>query len=288
MKAEEDRLRLAAVQWDMRKVADFEEWFRRVEYFVTVAAADYAARLVLFPEYFSVPLLSSEPLRPAREAIRCLAAMTQEVNSAIGGLARRAGTWIVAGSQPVAEPDGIRNACFVFGPGGEVLRQDKRHITPWEREAWDVRAGREPELLEIAGVKTGVQICYDVEFPAASCALGDAGMELLLVPYCTDDRRGHLRVTRCAMARAVENQAVVVTAGCVGTLEGVETANLHYAESGVYTPLDWTFPREGIAALATPGVGELLVAEINRTDLRLSREGGTVTPLQDRRRAARS
>jgi predicted amidohydrolase len=162
-----------------------------------------------------------------------------------------------------------------------VWRQDKRHITPWERAAWDIRPGGAPGVLEIGGVKTGVQICYDVEFPDASLALARAGMELLLVPYCTDDRCGHLRVTRCAQARAIECQSAVVAAGCIGNLEGVETANIHHAESGVYTPVDFGFPRDGIAALATPGVEELVVAEIDLTALRRAREAGTVTPLQD-------
>jgi predicted amidohydrolase len=280
-----ERLRLGLVQWDMRRVDGFGEWLGRVRHFVSVAAADYGVRVVLFPEYFTVPLLSAEPPRPAQEAIRRLAGRTAEVNAALAELARGLGVWLVAGSQPVAEPGGLRNACFVFGPGGEDWRQDKRRITPWEREAWGIRGGgAAPELLGIAGCKAGVQICYDVEFPGPCCALGEAGMEVLLVPYCTDDRRGHLRVTRCAMARAVENQAVVAAAGCVGNLEGVETANIHYAESGVYTPVDLAFPRDGIAALATPGIEDLLVAEIDMAALRRSRAEGTVTPLRDRLR----
>lgn len=279
----DERLRLGLVQWDMRRVAGFAEWWGRVAHFVSVAVADYGVRVVLFPEYFTVPLLSAEAPRPAREAIARLAARTPEVNAALAGLARERGVWLVAGSQPAAEPGGLRNACFVFGPGGEEWRQDKRRITPWEREAWGIRGGGvAPEVWEIAGAKAGVQVCYDVEFPGPSCALGEAGMELLLVPYCTDDRRGHLRVTRCAMARAVENQAVVAAAGCVGNLEGVETANIHHAESGVYTPVDLGFPRDGIAALATPGIEELLVAEVDLGALRRSRAEGTVTPLRDR------
>ena len=194
-----ETLRVAAVQWDMRRVSSTEEWLARVDYFTSVAAADYAVRLVLFPEYFSLPLLAAEPPRPARTAIRRLAEQTAEITAELVAIARHRGIWLVAGSQPLAEPDGIRNVCFALGPQGERLRQDKQHITPWEREAWDIRGGAAPELWQIAGVPVGLQICYDVEFPDSSCWLGDAGMELLLVPYCTDDRRGHFRVTRCAM-----------------------------------------------------------------------------------------
>lgn len=277
-------MRTASIQWDMQRPASKEAFFERAAYFVETAATDYAAHVVVFPEYFTLPLLSLGPRRRALDSIRALAEETSGVKAALAELAVRHGVWIVAGSQPVIREGLLLNIAFVHGPEGELFEQAKLHITPWERHAWDVRGGEGLLVVDTGTVKFGVQICYDVEFPEPTRALADLGIELLVVPYCTDDRRGHLRVTRCAMARAVENQIGVVTAGCVGNLTRVPAANVHYAVSGAYTPVDLAFPNEGIAAEAEPAVEQLLIAEFDLAALRASRGDGTVTPLKDRRR----
>jgi len=277
-------MRIASVQWDMRRPESSDAFFERAAYFVETAVADYAAKLVVCPEYFTLPLLALERRMRAKDGIRTLAGRTEEVNARLAALAGGHGVWIVAGSQPVLRDGRLLNVAFVFGPRGERIEQPKLHITPWEREAWDVVGGEGLAVIDTGEVTFGVQICYDVEFPEPTRALAERGIELLVVPYCTDDRRGHLRVTRCAMARAVENQLAVVTAGCVGHLPRVPAANLHFAESGVFTPVDLAFPNDGIAALAQAGQEQLLIAEVDLGVLRASRGEGTVTPLKDRRR----
>jgi len=277
-------MRTASIQWDMQRPASAEAFFERAAFFVETAVADYAAHVVVFPEYFTLPLLSLGPRRRAMDSIRALATQTPEVTQVMADLARHHRVWIVAGSQPVVRDGTLFNIAFIHGPDGELHEQAKLHITPWERHAWDVRGGNELVVVDTGLVKFGVQICYDVEFPEPSRVLAERGIELLLVPYCTDDRRGHLRVSRCAMARAIENQIAVVTAGCIGTLTRVPAANLHYARSAAYTPVDLAFPPEGIAAEADPAVEQLLMAELDLAALRGSRGDGTVTPLKDRRR----
>lgn len=284
MHAAADRFRIASVQWDMARPSEADAFFERVEFFIATAAADYRADVVLFPEYFTLPLAALDEETDAPASIRKLAARTDEVNARLAGLAVTHRTWVVAGSQPVVRGAMLTNEAFVFGPDGEAFTQPKLHITPWERQAWGVVGGDALEVIDFGKVKAGVQICYDVEFPEPTRKLADAGMELLLVPYCTDDRRGHLRVTRCAMARAVENQIAVATAGCTGILRGVPAANVHHARSGVFTPVDLGFPWDGIAARAVECREELLIGEIDLTALRASRGEGTVTPLKDRRR----
>jgi predicted amidohydrolase len=129
-----------------------------------------------------------------------------------------------------------------------------------------------------------VAICYDVEFPEQIRALADAGAEVLCVPYCTDDANGHHRVTRCALARAVENTIYVVTAGGVGSIRNREGFAHHYAESVIATPCDVGFPADGILARALPGQAQCLVADLDLALLRKKRAAGTVLPLRDLRR----
>ncbi|HET9263292.1 MAG TPA: hypothetical protein VFO14_09625 [Vicinamibacterales bacterium] len=45
-----------------------------------------------------------------------------------------------------------------------------------------------------------------LEFAEIARAAARAGAHLLLVPSCTDDRQGFLRVRYCAHARAIGNQ----------------------------------------------------------------------------------
>lgn len=279
------RLRVACVPWRVGRVADFGAFADRVRYFVETAAADYGAELVLFPEFFTVPLLTTRaPMAPA-EGIRTLAReFTETFIDLMSGLAREHALYLVAGTHPAEQADGsLRNVSLIFRPDGSHATQPKLHITPWETETWGIAGGGSLAVVETPKARIGVLICYDVEFPEAVRALADAGVEVLLVPYCTDNRQGWLRVTKCAAARAIENQIYVATAGIIGQLEGVPGMNVHHGRAAVYTPSDFGFARDGIEAESDANVEALLIADLDLAPLRRSRSAGTVTPMNDRR-----
>ncbi|MCB1093458.1 MAG: carbon-nitrogen hydrolase family protein, partial [Verrucomicrobiae bacterium] len=269
----------------VRQVSDFEAFAGRVRFFVETAVADYHAEILVFPEFFTVPLLTTREPMNALEGIRFLAReFTAPLVGLFSGLAAEKGVHLVAGSHPVEQADGsIRNVSMIFRPDGSHVSQPKLHITPWEKETWSIAGGDSLVIVETAKAKFGVLICYDVEFPEAVRALADAGMELLLVPYCTDNRQGWLRVTKCAAARAIENQIYVATAGIVGNLEGVPGMNVHFGRAAVYTPSDVGFARDGVEAESDANLETLLVADLDFAPLRQSRSAGTVTPINDRR-----
>jgi predicted amidohydrolase len=139
-------------------------------------------------------------------------------------------------------------------------------------------------VVQTPKVRIGVLVCYDVEFPEAARYLVDQGVELLFVPYCTDNRQGYLRVTTCAAARAIENQIYVATAGVVGNLPDVPAMDIHYGRAAVFTPSDFEFARDGIQAEADPNIETLLVTDLDISNLYRSRANGSVTPMEDRRR----
>ncbi len=126
-------------------------------------------------------------------------------------------------------------------------------------------------------------ICYDSEFPEAARYLSDEGAEIIFVPYCTDNRQGYLRVRYCSQARAVENQIYVAMAGCVGNLPDVTNMHINYAQAAVFTPSDYQFSRDGIAAEADSNEETILVCDLDLDDLEEARNLGTVRPLRDRR-----
>jgi predicted amidohydrolase len=128
-----------------------------------------------------------------------------------------------------------------------------------------------------------VLVCYDAEFPELARYLADQGAMLLFVPYCTDDRRGFLRVRYCCHARAIENQIYVVMAGVCGNLPNVENMDVHYAESAILTPCDIPFARDGVAADTAANTETIAIADLNLTDLAVSRREGSVRNFLDRR-----
>jgi len=277
------KVRIACVQYQVRKIATFEDFANQVEYFVETAA-DYRADFVLFPEFFSVQLLSViEPL-PAVEGIQKLADdFTEPFIELMSRMASKYGVYIIGGSHPIQHGDKLQNECLIFDPDGRYIAQPKLHITPAEKRYWGISGGNELIVLPTPKAKIAVQICYDVEFPEASRYLADEGVEILFVPYCTDDRHGQLRVRKCAEARAIENQIFVATAGIIGNLPSVPAMDIHYGQAAVFTPSDFEFARDGIQAIADSNVETLLVTDIDTEDLYRSRASGSVTPRLDRR-----
>ncbi len=277
------KVRIACVQYKVRKIESFADFASQVEYFVETAA-DYRSDFVLFPEFFTVQLLSVfEPL-PAVEGIQRLAEeFTEPFIDLMSRLAKKYSLYIIGGSHPIKREGRLQNECLIFDPSGRYLAQPKLHITPSEHRYWGISGGNELVILPTPKARIAVQICYDVEFPEATRYLADQGVEILFVPYCTDDRHGQLRVRYCAQARAIENQIYVATAGIIGNLPSVQAMDIHYGQAAVFTPSDFEFARDGIQAIADSNVETLLVTDIDTEDLYRSRAAGSVTPRLDRR-----
>ncbi|HBD19754.1 MAG TPA: hypothetical protein DC063_06545 [Arenimonas sp.] len=278
------RVRVAVVQYGQRKVAGFDEFAAQVEEHVRVAA-DYGSDFVLFPELFTLQLLSAEPrmLSPA-EAIERLSEHTPDFTALLVRLATRYRIHVIGGTHPTRTEEGtLRNSCFIATRDGALHRRDKLHITPSEQGSWAVGGGDAADVLVTDAGPIGIMVCYDSEFPELGRHLADQGALMLFVPYCTDVRSGHLRVRYSCQARAVENQVYVVAAGNVGHCPGVANFDIQYAQSGVYTPCDFPFPPEGIAAEASAQVEQMLFADLDLAALLEARRNGTVKNLIDRR-----
>lgn len=277
------KVRVACVQYQVRKISSFEDFANQVEYFVETAA-DYHSDFVLFPEFFSVQLLSIlEPMSSVQGIRRLAKDFSEPFINLMSGLAQKYGVYIIGGSHPIEEEGELFNKCLIFDPEGRYISQPKLHITPAEKRYWGISGGNELVVLPTPKAKIAVQICYDVEFPEATRYLADQGVELLFVPYCTDDRHGLLRVRYCAQARAIENQIYVITAGVIGNLPSVPSMDIHYGQAAVFTPSDFAFARDGIQAIADSNVETLLVTDLDIEDLYRSRAAGSVTPRLDRR-----
>lgn len=274
------RVRIAAMQYLLRPISRFEEFATQVEFFVR-SAREYRCQFVLFPEYFSMQLLSflRDP-SPAR-AVRRLAQIAPEYEALFTRLAKESGLYIIGGTHPVIQSGELFNAAHLFTPNGQVFRQKKVHLTPTEKESYQMSRGHGFYCYHTDYGNIGILVCYDVEFPEAARVLAEAGMQILFVPSCTDERQGFCRVRYCAQARASENQIYVAMAGTVGNLPDVPCMATHYGQAGIFTPSDYFFARDGIAAEGNVNQEQMVISDVDLDLLDEQRVNGTVIPLKD-------
>jgi len=278
-----DRIRVAALQYFIRPVATFEQ-FRDQVVGLVETAADYRCHLMVFPEYFTSQLLTLGDIkRPMPEQIRGLARQVPRLVELMGELARKHRLHIVAGSIPVSgnSNDTVYNESFFFSPSGSHGVQGKLHMTRFETEEWRVSPRSTLKVFETELGRIAITICYDVEFPELARVAARAGAYILVVPSCTDDRQGFLRVRYCAHARAIENQMFVIQAPTVGSIPMVPAVSLNYGQASILTPSDFSFARDGILAEGTPNQEAMVIGELNLKTIAESRQDGTVLPLRD-------
>ncbi|MEV4348349.1 carbon-nitrogen hydrolase family protein [Actinoplanes sp. NPDC049596] len=181
-------------------------------------AAAGGAELAVLPEY--VDFLGPGERAPKPEG------SDGEFGAFFARAARELGIWVHAGSFHETGPDDRRtfNTSLVFSPSGELAaRYRKIHLYDVEiagrvsyQESRSVAPGEETVIAEIAGVPTGLSICYDLRFPELYRRLAVDGARILVVPaaFMMHTGRDHWEVL--LRARAIENQCYVVAAGQIG------------------------------------------------------------------------
>ncbi|WP_405579033.1 carbon-nitrogen hydrolase family protein [Streptomyces sp. NBC_01190] len=161
-------------------------------------AAGQGARLLVTSELFLTGYALGERLAARAEAAGGAA------ERRVAEIAARHRIGIVYG-MPERDGRAVFNTARFAGPDGEpTVAYRKAHLFgPYERGAFT--PGAEPVVqAELDGVRIGLLICYDVEFPEAVRAHALAGTELLAVP--TALMRPYEFVARTLVpARAYEN-----------------------------------------------------------------------------------
>lgn len=275
-------VRIGAVQWKMRPTRSLDDLYGQLEYFVD-AVSGYQADVVLFPEFFNGPMMAPWNDQGPAEAVRQLAGYTEAIRDRMSKLAVSYNINIIAGSMPEYDGEHLRNVCYLLRRDGTWDRQYKVHVTPDEKSYWGLTGGNRVQVFDTDFGKIGILICYDVEFPELPRLLAESGMNILFVPYWTDTKNAYLRVRRCSQARAIENECYVVISGSVGNLPKVENMDMQYSQAAVFTPSDFAFPHDAIAAESTANSETMLIADLDLDNLREIRSYGSVRNLADRR-----
>jgi nitrilase len=186
-------------------------------------AARAGARLLALPEYFCLMGQRDDDKLAIAEADG-----GGPIQDRLSALAREHAVWLVGGTLPIhaEEPGRVRNACCVYGPGGErVARYDKIHLFAFDngREHYDesrvLEAGSEPVTFEADGLRVGLSICYDLRFPELYRALMQPPCDLLVVPAAFTWTTGQAHWELLLRARAVENLCHVLASAQGGLHE---------------------------------------------------------------------
>ena len=281
-KVQARRVRVCAAQYNMRVIKSFEELEDSVEFFADTADSHHS-HFLLFPEYFTYQLLSYKKRLNMKEAAAVLARYTVRYIDMFKRYANKYNMYIIGGSHPVLRDGKYYNTAHLFTPSGNVYTQDKLHITPAERNEGGIEPGKAIRIFRTPLARIAIQVCYDIEFPEVSRLLTLAGVEIIFVPFFTEEKKAYYRVRHCAQARAVENFVYVVMTGSVGNMRTASGSFMNYSQAAILTPSDFSFPEKGVEGVADPNVEAVVISELALSSLSQQRHVASVRPLHDMR-----
>ena len=273
-------IRIAAAAYPIDWQADFDAYEAKITAWVEEAAD---CDLLVFPEYGAMelaglggPVVAGDLQASLREVARHEAAR----DALHARLAAAHGVHILAASGPAFAGDTVLNRAVLFGPAGRIGHQDKQVMTRFEREEWHVAGAPGLRVFDTPVGRLGVAICYDSEFPLIARRLAKAGVEVLLVPSCTDTVAGFNRVRIGAMARALESQCVVVHAPTVGAVDWNPALDENRGRAAIYAPPDGLWPETGVVAEGGMDAPGWVKATVDLDRVAESRHDGRVLPFR--------
>lgn len=205
---------IASIQMQIHDGSKKAESIARAEELIDKAGP---ADLIVLPEiwnigYFSFDRYISESETSEGETITRMKAKAREKNA-----------FILAGSIVENDNDQLYNTSFFIGPTGDILgKYRKIHLFGYgSKESQLLKKGENECVIETELGKFSLSTCYDLRFPELFRRLIDRGAEIILTvsawPY---PRLEHWLILN--RARAIENQAFLISSNCVGKNNSVQ------------------------------------------------------------------
>jgi len=274
-------MKIAVAKYTIQAPATFDVFAQRQRRLLGEMAAA-GVRIAVLPEYLSLELAAGFDRETRSDLARSLAAIQRRRDDWLGlftDLAHETGMHIQAGTfllQTTNAPvPRYRNRADLFTADGRYLWQDKLQLTGFEKNAGMIEPGDALKVFELDGIRVGIAVCYDSEFPLPVRAQREAGMRLLLVPSCTDTAAGATRVRTGCLARALENRCYVAQSVTAGEADWSPALDVNTGEAGIYAPMDAGFPADGVL-VQTQGEQECALAEIDPALFETSRVSAQV------------
>jgi predicted amidohydrolase len=277
-------MKIAAAAYPIEWHNRWNEYVGKLRVWVRTAAEN-GAELLVFPEYAAMEVASlarEEIAADLERSIDAVSARIKDVNELHSSLAREFNVHICAASGPVRREDGKPvNRARLFAPDGSNGAQDKLMMARFEREKWNISRGDAVKVFDTALGRIGLLIGYDSEFPLIARAMTEAGAEILVVTSCAPSLQGYRRIRVAAMARALENQCIVVHSTTVGDAKWLVTARQSIGTAAIFGPPDLGFPEEGIIATGKMNVAGWVYGETTLEAVREVRANGMVSNFND-------
>jgi predicted amidohydrolase len=154
------------------------------------------ADLVVFPELF----LSGYTLSDIDELAVHLDGPELKM---VADMARESSTALIFGA-PERVSGGIANSAFCVDEQGTIAAVYRKVQLYGGEESDAFVAGNELLIVELCGLKMGLMICFDIEFPEVARSLGRAGAEMLVTVSANMEPFGSDHAVFLS-ARALEN-----------------------------------------------------------------------------------
>jgi deaminated glutathione amidase len=229
-------------------------------------AADRGAIYIQLPEYFNY-LGPSRGFADVAESIpgsttqrMAQVASARQVTLHLGSLLETSPT-----------PGRFYNTSVVINATGHIVATYRKiHLFDVEvpgamtpRESDLILPGRDLVMVNVADLRLGLSICFDLRFSELYRELALSGAEVLAIPAAFNAVTGRAHWEILVRARAIENHAFVVAAAQVGTTnEGIAT----FGHSLIVDP--WG----EILGESTSGEPEVIMAELNLEDVATRRQ----------------
>jgi predicted amidohydrolase len=253
------RLALMQAQSAVLDVASNLEVINRAAAEASASGAD----LLLTPELFAVgyaPRRLRKELDPET---------LPGIEASLEGLARTHGIALLYSLPEVVEGEWRITATLVDASGAQRAHYVKVHLFGAEEQEVFSPGNAPPVVVDFGGLRLGIAICYDIEFPETARAAALQGAQALLVPTAMSS--GYEKVQRRLIpTRALESQLYVAYANHCGSEDGLELSGLSVIAD----------PFGDVVGEAGPGE-ELLFADLDPSVADAAR--GDVPYLDDRR-----
>ena len=182
-------------------------------------AAENKADILLLPECFitgyDLPMTYEKSISDDDENIEIIRKIAKEYEI---------GVVLTSFTKGEKQP---QNTAFVISKSGEILmKYSKVHTCDFADEK-DVEAGTEFKVCNFDGIKLGLMICYDREYPESARILMLKGAEIILVPNDCGSMAPRLKALS---TRAYENMVGIAMANPNGENAG---------RSCAYSPICW-------------------------------------------------
>jgi predicted amidohydrolase len=179
-------------------------------------AAEQGARLVIFPEC----TLTGYCFDSRDEALPFAESLPGPATAAVAADCRALDVFAIVGLLERGSKGELFNACALVGPQGFIAGYRKIHLPFLGVDRFTTPGDRPFAVHDVGGLRVGMSICYDGNFPESSRVLMLLGADLVVLP--TNWPTGAVNtVCHLVQARAMENHLYYAAVNRVGEERGV-------------------------------------------------------------------